>query len=62
MKEKFKLLRTCDWRLFVALVLLSLVPAIIQTIETFVISTNVSTAGIDAIGQIEWFDLIDETI
>lgn len=31
-------------------------------IETFVISTNVSTAGIDVIGQIEWFDLIDKTI
>lgn len=62
MKDKFKLLRTFDWKLFLALVLLSLVPAIIQTVETFVISTSVSTAGIDVIGQIEWFDLIDETI
>ena len=62
MKEKFKLLRSFDWKLFLALVLLSLVPAIIQTIETFVISTHVTTAGIDVIGQIEWFDLIDETI
>ena len=62
MKEKIKLLRTFDWKLFTALVLLSLVPALIQTIETFVISTNVSTTGIDVIGQIEWFDLIDETI
>ena len=62
MKEKFKLLRFFDWKLFLALVLLSLVPAIIQTVETFVISTNVTTAGIDVIGQIEWFDLIDETI
>ena len=62
MKEKFKLLRSFDWKLFLALVLLSLVPAIIQTVETFVISTHVTTAGIDVIGQIEWFDLIDETI
>ena len=60
--QKFKQLGSFDWKLFVALVLLSLVPAIIQTVETFVISTNVSTAGIDVIGQIEWFDLIDETI
>ena len=60
--QKFKLLKAFDWKLFIALVLLSLVPAIIQTIETFVISTNVSTSGIDVIGQIEWFDLIDETI
>ncbi|MBQ7653189.1 MAG: hypothetical protein IJS93_02340 [Clostridia bacterium] len=55
-------LKLFDWKLFVSLVLLALVPAIIQTIETFVISTNVSTSGIDVIGQIEWFDLIDETI
>ena len=62
MMNKIKLLKTFDWKLFTALVLLSLVPAIIQTIETFVISTSVSTSGIDVIGQIEWFDLIDETI
>lgn len=62
LKNKFKLLKTFDWKLFISLVLLSLVPAIIQTIETFVISTNLSTSDIDIIGQIEWFDLIDETI
>ena len=62
LKNKFELLKLFDWKLFLALVLLSLVPAIIQTVETFVISTSVSTAGIDVIGQIEWFDLIDETI
>lgn len=62
MKEKLKLLKFFDWKLFIALVLVSLVPAVIQTIETFVISSSVSTAGIDIIGQIEWFDLIDETI
>lgn len=61
-KNKFKLLKTFDWKLFISLILLSLVPAIIQTIETFVISTNLSTSDIDIIGQIEWFDLIDETI
>ena len=62
LKTKLKLLKTFDWTLFISLVLLSLVPAIIQTIETFVISTNLSTSDIDIIGQIEWFDLIDETI
>ncbi len=60
--QKLRELKSFDWKLFVALVLLSLVPAFIQTVETFVISTSVSTAGIDVIGQIEWFDLIDETI
>ena len=62
LKNKLKLLKTFDWKLFISLVLLSLVPAIIQPIETFVISTNLSTSDIDIIGQIEWFDLIDETI
>ncbi len=61
-KERGKALKLFDWKLFVSLVLLALVPAIIQTIETFVISVNVSTQGIDVVGQIEWFDLIDETI
>ncbi len=59
---KIKLLKLFDWKLFTSLVLLSLVPAIIGTIETFIISSNVSTSSIDVIGQIEWFDLIDETI
>ena len=62
LKNKFKLLKLFDWKLFVSLICLALVPAIIQTVETFVISTHVSTSGIDVIGQIEWFDLIDETI
>ena len=60
--QKIRHLKAFDWKLFTSLVFLSLVPALIQTIETFVISSNVSTSGIDVIGQIEWFDLIDETI
>lgn len=62
MREKIKLLKLFDWKLFISLSLLSLVPAIIQTIETFIISSSVSIEGIDVIGQIEWFDLISETI
>ena len=34
MREKIRVLKTFDWKLFVALVLLSLVPAIIQTVDT----------------------------
>lgn len=62
MNQLIKKLKQFDWKLFIALCLLSLVPAIIQTIETAIISTNVSTTDIDVIGQIEWFDLINETI
>jgi hypothetical protein len=39
-----------------------LAPAVYQTIRTFIITTTVSTAALDVIGQMEWFDLIDETI
>ena len=41
---------------------LALVPAIYQVIRTYLLSTNVSSTGIDIVGQMEWFDLIDETI
>ena len=57
-----KQLKTFNWRLFAALCLLSLVPALYQTIRTFLISFNNSNAPFDIIGQMEWFDLINETI
>ncbi|MFA6860862.1 MAG: MATE family Na+-driven efflux transporter [Bacilli bacterium] len=61
-KNALKGLKSFDYPLFIALCALSLIPAIYQTIRTFLISTNTSTSGIDVIGQMEWFDLIDETI
>ena len=61
-KTIFKNLKYYKWSLWVSLCALSLVPAIYQTIRTFLISTNTNTSGIDIIGQMEWYDLIDETI
>lgn len=61
-KSIFKELKTFDYSLFLALCGLSLVPAIYTTIRTFLISANAASSGIDVIGQMEWFDLIDETI
>ena len=61
-KSIFKNLKYYKWSLWVSLCALSLVPAIYQTIRTFLISTNTNTSGIDIIGQMEWYDLIDETI
>lgn len=62
MKERFKQLKSFNWRLFAALCALSLIPAIYQTIKTFIISSNSQNAVFDIIGQMEWFDLINETL
>lgn len=62
MKEKFKQLKEFNWRLFFALCVLALIPAIYQTIKTFIISVNNQSDVFDIIGQMEWFDLINETL
>ena len=62
MKERFKQLKSFNWRLFAALCALALIPAIYQTIKTFIISSNNQSAVFDIIGQMEWFDLINETL
>ena len=62
MKEKFRQLKWFNWRLFAALCALALIPAIYQTIKTFIISSNNQSAVFDIIGQMEWFDLINETL
>lgn len=62
MKEKFALLKSFNWRLFVALCALALIPALYQTIKTFIISFTNQSAAFDIIGQMEWFDLINETL
>lgn len=61
-REKLKQLKKFNWRLFAALCVLALVPAIYQTIKTFIISSNGQSAAFDIIGQMEWFDLINETL
>ncbi len=62
MKEKFRQLKSFYWRLFAALCALALVPAIYQTVKTFIISSNNQSKVFDIIGQMEWFDLINETL
>ncbi len=62
MKEKIAGLKKFNWRLWVALCALALIPAIYQTIKTFLISANNQSAVFDVIGQMEWFDLINETL
>ena len=62
MKEKLKQMRNFNWRLFVALCALAFVPAVYQTIKTFIIASNHQSDIFDIIGQMEWFDLINETL
>jgi len=62
LREKLRQLKKFNWRLFAALCVLALVPAIYQTIKTFLISSNEQSTAFDIIGQMEWFDLINETL
>ena len=66
MKEKIKQwwsdFKRFDWKMYLALCLLALVPAIYQTVITKLITSFASPGALDIVGQMEWFDLIDETI
>lgn len=62
MKEKFSGLKRFNWRLWISLCSLALIPAVYQTIKTFLISSSGGTDVFDIIGQMEWFDLINETL
>ena len=62
MKEKLKVLKQFNWRLWISLCALALIPAIYQTVKTFLISASGESEAFDIIGQMEWFDLINETL
>lgn len=49
-----------DFKLFLSLVLWALAPSIYMLIRMNIVSIN--SVDIDILGQMEWFDLIDETI
>ena len=60
--EKFSQLTSFHWYLWIALCSLALIPAVYQTIRTFLISTSSPDEAFHIIGQMEWFDLINETL
>lgn len=62
MKDKFVNLKSFNWRLWVALCSLALIPAVYQTVKTFLITSVGDNGVFDIIGQMEWFDLINETL
>lgn len=51
-----------NYRLFFAIMLLTFVPTIYETIRIYFISSIPDTSALNISGQMEWFDLIDETI
>lgn len=61
-KNWFNNLKSFRWKMWIALCALALVPAIYQAIRTAIAVSNSSISGIDIIGQMEWYDLIDETL
>ena len=62
MKKKMLQLKSFNWRLWIALCSFALIPAVYQTIRTFLISASAQNEVFDIIGQMEWFDLINETL
>lgn len=62
MKKKLLELKSFHWRLWLSLCALALIPAVYQTIKTLLISSTGQPGVFDIIGQMEWFDLINETL
>lgn len=62
MKDKFVNLKSFNWRLWAALCSLALIPAVYQTVKTFLITSVGDNGVFNIIDQMEWFDLINETL
>lgn len=62
MRNRISELKSFNWRLWFSLCALALIPAVYQTVKTFLISSGEQAGAFDIIGQMEWFDLINETL
>ena len=62
MREKIRQLKSFHWRLWIALCAFALIPAVYQTVKTFLLSAGDQNEAFYIIGQMEWFDLINETL
>ncbi len=62
MRKRISELKKFNWRLWISLCALSLIPAIYQTVKTLFISSSGQSVAFNIIGQSEWFDLINETL
>ncbi len=62
MKQKIIQLKNFNWRLWLSLCALAIIPAVYRTVKTFLIASSGDSSVFDIIGQMEWFDLINETL
>ncbi len=62
MRKKIAELKHFHWRLWISLCALALIPAIYQTVKTRLLAAGAQDGVFDIIGQMEWFDLINETL
>lgn len=62
MRKRISELKSFHWRLWLSLCALALIPAVYQTVKTFLISAVGQEDAFDIVGQMEWFDLINETL
>lgn len=62
MRKRISELKSFHWRLWLSLCALALIPAVYQTVKTFLTSSGGQDGTFDIIGQMEWFDLINETL
>ena len=62
MRKRISELKSFHWRLWLSLCALALIPAVYQTVKTFLISAGGQNGAFDIIGHMEWFDLINETL
>ena len=62
MRKRTSEVKSFHWRLWLSLCALALIPAAYQTVKTFLISAGGQDGVFDIIGQMEWFDLINETL
>lgn len=62
MRKRISELKSFHWRLWLSLCALALIPAVYQTVKTFLISAGGQNGVFDIIGQMEWFDLINEIL
>ena len=61
MRKRISELKLFNWNLWLSLCALALIPAVYQTVKTFLISENGQSGAFDIIGQMEWFDLINDS-
>lgn len=62
MKNILSNLKSFNIALFIALCIVNLFPAIYDTIRTALLSNSISTSQFDVLGQMEWYDLINEVL